>query len=54
MDPTVSWGTLGAHAAAAKGARGARVGGGVTIVSLEKKHKDYKGEKTFFHRVSEV
>jgi hypothetical protein len=34
MDPTVSWGTLGAHVAAAKGARGARVGGGVTVVSL--------------------
>jgi len=38
MDPTrpqtVSWGTLGAHLAAAKGARGARVGGGVTVVSL--------------------
>ena len=33
-DPTVSWGTLGAHVAAAKGARGARVGGGVTVVSL--------------------
>ena len=30
MDPTVSWGTLGAHLAAAKGSRGARVGGGVT------------------------
>ena len=27
MDPTVSWGMLGAHLAAAKGARGARVGG---------------------------
>ena len=27
MDPTVSWGTLGAHLAAAKGARGARGGG---------------------------
>ena len=25
MDPTVSWGTLGAHVVAAKGARGARV-----------------------------
>ena len=34
MDPTVSWGTLGAHVAATKGARGARVGGGVTVVSL--------------------
>ena len=34
MDPTVPWGTLGAHLAAAKGARGARVGGGVTVVSL--------------------
>ena len=34
MDPTVSWGTLGAHVAAAKGARGARAGGGVTVVSL--------------------
>jgi len=33
-DPTVSWGTLGAHVAAAKGARGARVGGGVTVLSL--------------------
>ena len=33
MDPTVSWGTLGAHLAAAKGARGARVGGGVNEVT---------------------
>ena len=28
MDPTDPWGTLGAHVVAAKGARGARVGGG--------------------------
>ena len=34
LDPTDSWGTLGAHVVAAKGARGARVGGGVTVVSL--------------------
>ena len=34
MDPTDPWGTLGAHVVAAKGARGARVGGGVTVVSL--------------------
>ena len=27
MDPTDQWGTLGAHVVAAKGARGARVGG---------------------------
>ena len=27
MDPTVSWSTPGVHVAAAKGARGARVGG---------------------------
>jgi hypothetical protein len=27
MDPTVSWGTLGTHLAAAKGARGARAEG---------------------------
>ena len=33
MDPTVSWGTLGAHLAAAKGAGGARVGGGVNVVT---------------------
>jgi hypothetical protein len=33
MDPTVSRGTLGAQVATAKGARGARVGGGVTVVS---------------------
>ena len=34
LDPTDSWGTLGAHVVAAKGARGARVGGGVTVPSL--------------------
>ena len=34
MDPTDPWGTLGAHVVAAKGARGARVGGGVSVVSL--------------------
>ena len=34
LDPTDSWGTLGAHVVTAKGARGARVGGGVTVVSL--------------------
>ena len=34
MDPTVSWGRLGAHLVAANGARGARVAGGVTVVSL--------------------
>ena len=33
MDPTVSRGTLGAQVATAKGARGARVGGGITVVS---------------------
>ena len=31
MDPTDLWGTLGAHIVEAKGARGARVGGGVTV-----------------------
>ena len=31
MDPTDPWGTLGAHAVAAKGARGAHVGGGVSV-----------------------
>ena len=31
IDPAVSWGTLGAHVVEAKGARGARVGGGVTV-----------------------
>ena len=40
MDPTVLWSTPGVHVAAAKGARylsiyrGARVGGGVTVVIL--------------------
>ena len=34
MDPTDPWGTLGAHVVEAKGARGARVGGGVSVVSL--------------------
>ena len=34
MDPTISWGTLGAHVVEAKGARGARAGGGVTVRSL--------------------
>ena len=33
LDHTDSWGTLSAHAVAAKGARGARVGGGVTVES---------------------
>ena len=35
MDPTDPWGTLGARVVEAKGARGARVGGGVTVVSLQ-------------------
>ena len=34
MDPTDPWGTLGAHVVEAKGARGARVGGGVSVRSL--------------------
>ena len=34
MDPTDQWGTLGAHVVEAKGSRGARVGGGVSVVSL--------------------
>ena len=33
MDPKDPWGTLGARVVEAKGARGARVGGGVTVVS---------------------
>ena len=35
MDSTDPWGTLGAHVVEAKGARGARVGGGVSVRSLE-------------------
>jgi hypothetical protein len=31
MDPTDPWGTLGAHVVAAKGARAARVRGGVSV-----------------------
>ena len=31
MDPADSWDTLGTHVVAAKGARGARVGEGVTV-----------------------
>ena len=34
LDHTDSWGTLGTRVVAAKGARGARVGGGVSVVSL--------------------
>ena len=34
MDPTDPWGTLGARVVEAKGARGARVGEGVSVVSL--------------------
>ena len=34
MHPTDPWGTLGAHVVAAKGARGARVGGGVSVRSF--------------------
>ena len=34
MDPADPWGTLGVHVVAAKGARGARAGGGVTVRSL--------------------
>ena len=34
IEPTDSWGPLGAHVVAAKGARGARVGGGVTVRTL--------------------
>ena len=34
MDPADQWGTLGAHVVEAKGARAARVGGGLTVVSL--------------------
>ena len=39
MDPTDPWGTLGAHVVEAKGARGARVGGGVSVVSLTEKNQ---------------
>ena len=31
MNPAVAWGTLGAHVVAAKGARGACKGGGVSV-----------------------
>ena len=41
MDPTDPWGTLGAHVVAAKGARGVRVGRGVTVRSLGKYDYDY-------------
>ena len=34
MDPKDPWGTLGARVVEAKGARGARVGGGVSVRSL--------------------
>ena len=34
MHPTDPWGTLGVHVVAAKGARAARVGGGVSVRSL--------------------
>ena len=34
MHPTDPWGTLGAHVVAAKGARGARVGGDVSVPKL--------------------
>ena len=34
MDPADSWGTLGTHVVAAKGARGARVGVVVSVCSL--------------------
>jgi hypothetical protein len=35
MDPAGSWGTLGTHVAAAKGARGAPVGGGDNSMNLK-------------------
>ena len=35
MDPADQWGTLGVHVVTAKGVRAARVGGGVTVRSLE-------------------
>ena len=35
MDPADPWGTLGAHVVEAKGARDARVEGGVSVVSLQ-------------------
>ena len=38
MDPTDSWGTLNTRVVAAKGARGARVGGGVSVVSLAQQY----------------
>ena len=34
MDPADPWGTLGVHVVAAKGARAAHVGGGVSVRSL--------------------
>ena len=37
MDPTDQWRTLDAHVVAAKGARGARVGGGVTLRTYDVK-----------------
>ena len=38
MDPTDPWGTLGAHVVEAKGARGARFGGGVSVVRFINTH----------------
>ena len=51
MDSTDPWGTLGAHVVEAKGARGARVGGGVSVVSLA--HSKFGwGEQRVGNRVS--
>ena len=48
MDPTDPWGTLGVHVVAAKGARGARVGGGVTVCSLRSANRLLYQRPNFF------
>ena len=50
MDPTDPWGTLGAHVVAAKGARGARVGGGVSVRSLLRANLSRRRGTTVFGR----
>ena len=53
MDPTDPWGTLGAHVVEAKGARGARFGGGVSVVSLQVKQARSCGGATSVSKFSE-
>ena len=54
MDPTDPWGTLGTRVVEAKGARGARVGGGVSVVSLVGSNFSMQGGRDWVLRLDGI